>query len=56
MSCHHEDEDRVFGKAVECPRCRGTDIVLAAIWHRFKPQGERRAKAPELTRAAMGSQ
>ena len=36
-ACDYEDVHEAFGKQIACPNCGGTDIVLADIWHRFKP-------------------
>lgn len=36
VSCNYEDEAEAFGKSIVCPRCHGVDIVLAAIWRRFR--------------------
>lgn len=36
-ACGHEDSPDVFGTDIVCPVCGNQEIVLAAIWHRFKP-------------------
>jgi hypothetical protein len=35
-ACNHEDVESAFGKGIVCPRCRSAEVVLAAVWHRFK--------------------
>ena len=54
MSCSFEDQAGVFGKGVVCPRCRSTEIVLAAIWHKFKRPGTPRPAVPPLEADAVG--